>query len=49
MRLLLLCAMADRWQSMTGDIFKDGKTVATVYFTPVQGSSAEGSGQSSTA
>lgn len=49
MRLLLLCALADRWGSMIGDIFKDGRAVASVYLDLAHGSSAEGSGQNWTA
>ncbi len=45
MRLLLRCAVTDRWESMAADITKHGNTVASVYLDRVQGPSAEGSGQ----
>lgn len=45
MRLLLRCAVADRWESMAADIIKHDNTVASVYLDRVQGPSAEGSGQ----
>ncbi len=49
MRMLLLCAIEDRWETMAEDIIKGGSTVASIQLDRVTGSSAEGSGQIQTA
>lgn len=36
MRLVLMSALEDRWESMIGEISKNGRAVATVYLFPVE-------------